>query len=341
MCTPLRNWGCRTGPQGMIQRGIQGGSGRGHVVSSGVDAVGLVFGGTVVSGSADAVRVELSHLTVAARREVTLIVAVTNRTPLSIAGICLKAALGAGLSIITSHSRNTSVASLPAGASHQWVFTAQVVSVAFATISLRVQLPRCAGGGGLGGGVGVGVGREMRCEEYSIPIADLLQPCPKQAAAGHADVQFFMSTWASLAYTISVAASAVGADAAERILRHLENDSSLSRVDYCARRKPAQDLGGQDLEAQERLQETSFHTSAASKTWFGDVVALGITGNYAVEEDLWYFRVEFRSSCAAALSSLARVFRLCVFRARSCIHVCVNWVYYFCMCVCECVSVHV
>jgi hypothetical protein len=69
MCTPLRDWGCRTRPQGMIQRGIQGASGRGHVVSSGVDAVGLVFGGTVVSGSADAVRVELSHLTVAARRE--------------------------------------------------------------------------------------------------------------------------------------------------------------------------------------------------------------------------------------------------------------------------------
>jgi hypothetical protein len=320
MCTPLRDWGCRTRPQGMIQRGIQGGGGRGHVLSSGVDAV-FHGGATVVSGSADAVRVEVSHLTVAARREVTLIVAVTNRTPLPMAGICLKAALGAGLSITTLHGRNTSVASLPPGASHQWVFTAQVVSVVSATLSLRVQLPRSAGGGGFGGGVGAGVGREMRCEEYSIPIADLLQPFPKQAAAGHADVQFFMSTWASLAYTISVAASAVGADGAERILRHLDNNSSLSRVDYCARHKPAQ-----DLEAQERLQETSFRTSAASKTWFGDVVALGITGNYGVEEDLWYLRVELRSSSAAALSSLARVFHLslCVrARQRARLHSCV------------------
>ena len=96
-CSPLRDWGrhARGGWRG------SGGGGGGdsttpHVNVSGTGAVGWLGGGTVVSGSADAVRVEMSHLTVAARREVTVIVAVTNCTPVSLAGIRLKVAMSGG-----------------------------------------------------------------------------------------------------------------------------------------------------------------------------------------------------------------------------------------------------
>ena len=45
----------------------------------------------------------------------------------------------------------------------------------------------------------------------------------------------------------------------------------------------------------------------------------------AVEEDAWHFRVEVRSSCAAALSSLAQVSHLCLWvLAPACAYVCIR-----------------
>ena len=55
-----------------------------------------------------------------------------------------------------------------------------------------------------------------------------------QATAGHADVQFFKSLWASLPHTVSLAARALGRDAADRVLLHLDQTSPLARVHACA-----------------------------------------------------------------------------------------------------------
>ena len=264
--------------------------------------------GFIVTGSSDPLHIEVHHLTVAARREISLIVSITNRMPVGVSGVKVTAALGRGLEFtharMPQNSTPSALFELKACSTKDWVITVQASNLASPTVTLHVRLPQPDKDPQMSSGR---MDREihLRCLPYTIPLTDLLHPYPKQAKGGHREVQSVLGLWSRLGYSYVLDAIASGHEAAEQIKQHIDH-SPMARVEdswnspSCnegharprdiSSRDESDDRGdgGQEgsggIGGSETSALSSFHTAWVSTTWFGDYLAASITGHYSTAE---------------------------------------------------------